>query len=61
MARLKGCRCVAVCDIDPSNLKDGVAAAGSNPKGCGDYRELLGRKDVDAVGDRYGRSPPTSR
>jgi predicted dehydrogenase len=49
MARLKGCRCVGVCDVDPSNLKEGIAVAGSNPNGCGDYRELLGRKDVDAV------------
>ena len=49
MAGLQGCRCVAVCDIDSANLKKGVAAAGSKPQSYGDYRELLARKDVDAV------------
>src|ERR1035437_2096560 len=49
MAGLQGCRCAAVCDIDESNLKKGVAAAGTNPQAYKDYRELLGRKDIDAV------------
>ncbi len=49
VAGLQGCRCVAVCDVDQPNLNRGVAAAGSNPLAYKDYRELLGRKDVDAV------------
>jgi predicted dehydrogenase len=49
MAGLQGCRCVAVCDVDSSNLKKGVAAAGAKPQAYGDYRELLARKDLDAV------------
>ncbi len=42
-------RCVAVCDIFEPNLKKGITAAGSNPKGYKDYRELLARQDIDAV------------
>lgn len=42
-------RCVAVCDIFDANLKKGIAAAGNNPKGYKDYRELLSRQDIDAV------------
>jgi predicted dehydrogenase len=42
-------RCVAVCDIFEPNLKKGVAAAGTNPQGYKDYRELLARSDIDAV------------
>jgi predicted dehydrogenase len=49
MAGLQGCRCAAVCDVDQSNLNQGVAAAGSNPQAYKDHRELLGRKDIDAV------------
>ena len=49
MAGLQGCRCAAVCDTDEANLKKGAAAAGTNPQACQDYRELLGRKDIDAV------------
>jgi len=49
MAGLQGCRCAAVCDIDEPNLKKGVAAAGTNPQAYRDYRELLGRKDIDAA------------
>jgi predicted dehydrogenase len=42
-------RCVALCDINPENLKNGVTTIGNNPKTFGDYRELLAQKDVDAV------------
>jgi predicted dehydrogenase len=42
-------RCVALCDIQPEQLKKGVAAIGNNPKTYSDYRELLDRKDVEAV------------
>jgi predicted dehydrogenase len=49
MAGLQGCRCAAVCDTDETNLRKGAAAAGTNPQAYRDYRELLGRKDIDAV------------
>ena len=49
MKGLPGCRCAAVCDVDVSNSKKGVDAAGSNPPALADHRELLARKDVDAV------------
>ncbi|MBS1859815.1 MAG: Gfo/Idh/MocA family oxidoreductase [Acidobacteria bacterium] len=42
-------RCVALCDINPVNLKRGVDTIGTNPKTFADYRELLAMKDVDAV------------
>ena len=42
-------RCVAVCDNWDVNLKKGVATAGNNPAAYKDYRELLARKDIDAV------------
>jgi len=42
-------RCVAVCDNYDPNLKKGVETAGNNPAAYKDYRELLARKDVDAV------------
>jgi predicted dehydrogenase len=49
MARLDNGRCAAVCDVFEPNLKKGIAAAGTNPEGYKDYRELLARKDIDAV------------
>jgi|SRR5579884_498787 len=42
-------RCTAMCDIYAENLKKGIATIGSNPEGYYDYRELLARKDIDAV------------
>ncbi len=42
-------RCVALCDINPENLKHGVDTIGNNPKTYKDYRELLASKDIDAV------------
>src|SRR5256885_5803731 len=42
-------RCVALCDINPDNLKRGMDTIGNNPKTYKDYRELLASKDVDAV------------
>jgi predicted dehydrogenase len=41
--------CVALCDIDPENLKHGVDTIGSNPRTYSDYHELLAQKDIDAV------------
>jgi predicted dehydrogenase len=42
-------RCVALCDIQPENLKHGVDTIANNPRTFADYRELLAMKDVDAV------------
>ena len=49
MAALPGCRCAAVCDVDQANLDSGVAAAVSNPQAYKDYRQMLERRDIDAV------------
>ena len=42
-------RCVAVCDIFEPNLKKAMSIARDKPQGFKDYREVLSRKDVDAV------------
>jgi predicted dehydrogenase len=42
-------QCVATCDIYPVNLKKGVETIGGNPKTYENYKELLDRKDIDAV------------
>ncbi len=42
-------RCVALCDIDETNLGHGKDTIGGNPKLFKDYRELLAQKDVEAV------------
>lgn len=42
-------RCVALCDLDGTKLAQAVHKSRDNPHGCRDYREVLGRKDVDAV------------
>ncbi len=42
-------RCVAVCDNWDLHLKQGAQTAGNNPATYLDYRELLARKDIDAV------------
>lgn len=41
--------CTAVCDINPDNLQHGFDTIGTNPTKYKDYRELLNRKDIDAV------------
>lgn len=38
-----------VCDVDAKRLEDRVNRAGPQAKGYHDYRELLERKDIDAV------------
>jgi predicted dehydrogenase len=48
------CRVVAACDLDKNHLKDAVDTINGNyqNKDCvayNDYRELLARKDIDAV------------
>src|SRR5262245_23172405 len=44
-----GGKCVAICDIDETALAAGLKEAPDKPAGVRDYRELLGRKDIDAV------------
>jgi len=46
---LDGGRCVAVCDIDDTNLAKAKALSKDKPAGFKDYREVLSRKDVEAV------------
>jgi len=41
--------CVALCDIDPEHLKNGLTTLGGNPRTYKDYHELLAQKDIDAV------------
>lgn len=47
--KVDGGRCVAICDINDTALKKGIEEAPDKPQGVKDYRELLGRKDIDAV------------
>ena len=53
MLEVPGVTIVAICDIDPDNLKkamDRVSAAGHSPVAFTDYRKMLDeRKDIDAV------------
>ncbi len=42
-------RCVAVCDVNDDHLKQGAETIGTNPEKYKDYRELLARRDIDAV------------
>jgi FlaA1/EpsC-like NDP-sugar epimerase len=42
-------RCVAICDIDQDAMNKAAALVPQKPAMHKDYRELLGRKDVDAV------------
>jgi len=42
-------RCTALCDVDQSHLDRAAETIGTNPAKFKDYRELLDRKDVDAV------------
>jgi predicted dehydrogenase len=42
-------RCVALCDINQDHLDKGAATIGTNPDKFKDYRELLAKRDVDAV------------
>src|SRR4051812_33379843 len=52
MLKVPGIKVVAICDLNPDNLKAGMAqatAAGHSPDGYSEYRKLLERKDIDAV------------
>ena len=47
--KLDGHKLVAACDIYEPNLKKATSESKDKPQGYKDYRELLARKDVDAV------------
>ena len=47
--KLDSGRCVALCDINDVNLQAAIKASKDKPVGFKDYRELLSRKDIDAV------------
>ena len=52
MLKVPGITVVAICDIDPGNLKkaiDSATAAGSTPEPYTEFRKMLDRKDIDAV------------
>jgi predicted dehydrogenase len=42
-------RCLAVCDIDPKALEKASKDSKDKPQGYKDYREVLARKDIEAV------------
>jgi len=44
-----GARCLAVCDIDETNLRKGQSISKDKPEAIKDYREVLARKDIEAV------------
>jgi len=50
----KECQVVAACDVDKNHLKEALDSINGHYKnqdckGYGDYRELMARKDIDAV------------
>ncbi len=45
----KGCKVVAVCDLDPKNLKKAARNAATNVKTYTDFRKLLEDKSIDSV------------
>jgi myo-inositol 2-dehydrogenase/D-chiro-inositol 1-dehydrogenase len=47
--RNTGARLLAVCDVDDDHLKDGMQIGGPGVRGYKDFRELLGRSDIDIV------------
>ena len=49
LTKIDAGRCVAVCDVYQPNLDAAAKKIGTNPDKYNDYRELLARKDVEAV------------
>ena len=47
--RIPSGRCVAVCDLRDERLRSAQGISNHRPQAHSDYRELLDRKDVDAV------------
>ena len=46
---IEGCKVIAACDVDAGHLAEAVQAFGPNCKGYRDFRDVLARKDIDAV------------
>jgi predicted dehydrogenase len=49
LTKIDAGRCVAVCDVYQPNLDNAAKIIGTNPDKYNDYRELLARKDIEAV------------
>ena len=49
LTKIDAGRCVAVCDVYQPNLDNAAEKIGTNPDKYNDYRELLARKDIEAV------------
>jgi predicted dehydrogenase len=47
--RIGSGRCIAVSDSNDTNLRSGIQLSVHKPQSCKDYRELLGRKEIEAV------------
>jgi predicted dehydrogenase len=48
-ASKQGCKVIAVCDLDKTHCEEGAASFGADTARIHDFRELLSRKDIDAV------------
>jgi len=49
IAGIEGCKVTAACDVDGQHLAEAVETFGPDCKGYKDFRELLARRDIDAV------------
>lgn len=49
IAGIEGCKIVAVCDVDRTHMIEACQTFGPDCKGYEDFREVLARKDIDAV------------
>ncbi|MDO8682482.1 MAG: Gfo/Idh/MocA family oxidoreductase [Armatimonadota bacterium] len=49
IAAQQGCKIIAACDVDSVHLAEACQEYGPDCKGYKDFREVLGRKDIDAV------------
>ncbi len=49
VAQQKGVKVVAACDVDAVHLQEACKTFGPDCKGYKDFRELLARRDIDAV------------
>ncbi len=47
--KYEGARLMAVCDVDEKHLKAALAQTENGVKGYRDFREVLGRQDVDII------------
>jgi len=49
MSKMPDVAIAAVCDVDPARYEAAAQTAGSSPKMCKDFRQVLDMKDIDAV------------